>query len=80
MKTKLTLTVDPEVVTSMKRVAGQRGTSVSSLFEQWARRACTNERTSISFVDLAGCWNSVSPLTDDIEQTRLDALMEKYDS
>jgi len=80
MKTKLTLTVDPEVVTSMKRVAGQQGISVSSLFEQWARRACTNERSSISFADLTGCWQSTSAPTDDMDQTRLDALMEKYDS
>ncbi|MGF1448695.1 MAG: DUF6364 family protein [Opitutales bacterium] len=34
MKQKLTLTVDAEVVTQIKRTARQRGSSVSSMFEK----------------------------------------------
>jgi hypothetical protein len=40
-KTKLTLTVDPEVVERAKRFADEHATSISSLVEEFLRRIST---------------------------------------
>ncbi|MFY8215147.1 MAG: DUF6364 family protein [Chthoniobacterales bacterium] len=56
MKTKLTLSVDSEVVTRIKRLAGQRQTSVSQLFEEWSSRLSANASLLPLSDQLRGEW------------------------
>lgn len=80
MKTKLTLTVDSGVIHSAKQMARRHGTSVSSLFEEWTLRMAAHEQNPTSTEMLTGLWKSENGTEDDLEQTLLEALLDKYGS
>jgi len=73
MKTKLTLTVEEEAVSEVKRFAKRRGVSVSSLFEQWSSRVADSERRPPLGERLRGKWKNT-----DSDDPRLDYLLEKH--
>ena len=75
MKTKLTLTVDTESVAKIKRFAKRKGTSVSSLFEQWSIRTAAGDETPHLSSRLRGRWKSKSSHEGD---PRLDFLLAKH--
>lgn len=73
MKTKLTLTVDEELVPRAKRYARERGVSLSSLVEG-ALRELTEPEERASFVER---WRGTLRLADRDDE-RYRALAEKY--
>ena len=73
MKTKLTLTVDEDVIPRAKRYARERGVSLSSLVED-ALRQLTGPEPRASFVDR---WKGSMRLADRTDD-RYRALAEKY--
>ena len=75
MKTKLTLTVEDEVVANVKRFAKRKGVSVSSLFEQWSFRMASTENRPPLGSRLRGQWTRGSSAEEDI---RLDFLLDKH--
>lgn len=75
MKTKLTLSVDSEVVAQAKRLARNRGVSVSALFEIWSTQlAVAVERPSFG-KSLRGQWKKKTALAGD---ARLEFLLGKH--
>ncbi len=74
MKTKLTLSVEPEAIASVKRLARERGVSVSSLFEQWSARMAKRLPEESLGTRMRGRWQTVSESKD----PRLDYLLEKH--
>jgi hypothetical protein len=73
MKTKLTLTVDEDLVPRAKRYARERGVSLSSVVED-ALRQLTSPEPEASFVDR---WRGSMRLADRTDD-RYQALVEKY--
>lgn len=73
MKTKLTLTVDEEILKRTKRLAKRRRTSVSSLFEQWSVRDMGENASPRLSEALLGKWTSKK-----CEDPRLEYLLEKH--
>ena len=72
MKTKLTITVDREVLPRAKRYARARGVSLSSLIEEALRRLAESEGSTF-----AERWSGrFAPADRDDERYR--ALAEKY--
>lgn len=77
MKQKLTLSIQPEVVRRVKRVARERNTTVSSLFEEWGGRVLLEESETGRLGDaLRGKWNV--PQNQNVEDPRLDYLLQKH--
>ena len=75
MKTKLTLSVEPEAVARAKRLARKRGVSVSALFEQWSSGlAKAGGRPSLG-ARLRGRWKGGPEAKAD---ARLEYLLEKH--
>lgn len=77
MKTKLTLSVEPEVVARAKRLAGKRGVSVSALFEQWSSGLAKAEGRPSLGARLRGRWKGGPEAKAD---ARLEYLLEKHGS
>ena len=75
MKTKLTLTVDREVVVKAKRLAKKRGVSVSALFEQWSSRVAASSTRPLLGARLRGRWKTATGSAND---PRLDYILEKH--
>jgi len=76
MKTKLTLTIEREAVAKAKRLARQRGVSVSALFEQWSRTVAeTEEGRPPLGARLRGRWKAAGNAMGD---SRFDYLLEKH--
>jgi post-segregation antitoxin (ccd killing protein) len=73
MKTKLTITVDQDLVPRAKRYAHRRGVSLSSLIES-ALRDMAGEGEGASFSER---WRGEMRLTEGDDERRR-ALMEKY--
>jgi hypothetical protein len=80
MKTKLTLTVEADIIDSAKQLARKNGTSVSSLFEQWAMRMAAQTKKGSSMESLAGLWKEDLDDTQDLENFRIDAMLDKFGS
>jgi hypothetical protein len=77
MKQKLTLSIEPEVVRRVKRLARERKTTVSSLFEDWGARVSDEGSTGKELGDeLHGQWKPTRDL--DKEDARLDYLLRKH--
>lgn len=74
MKTKLTITVDKDLVPEAKRFARRRGVSLSSLIED-ALRDMTSEGERGSF---SARWRGTMVLADREQDERYRALAEKY--
>lgn len=72
MKTKLTLTIDSDLLPRAKRYARARGVSLSSLVEEALREMAAEEATS--FVDRWRGRFEAAPREDE----RFRALAEKY--
>ena len=72
MKTKLTITVDAEILPMAKRYARSRGVSLSSLVEQSLREAAGQEVTSFT-----QRWRGRLQAAHRADQ-RYDALARKY--
>ena len=75
MKTKLTLTVEAEVVARIKRFAKRKGVSVSGLFEQWSTRVASVDDGPPLGSRLRGRWKSEAAEKGD---PRLEFLLEKH--
>jgi len=76
MKTRVTITLDPELHAHAKRVARARRTSVSGLFEEFLRKTPAT-RSKESLVDsMIGCaeLRTPAPGTDPLH----DALRAKF--
>ena len=77
MKQKLTLSIQPEVVRRVKRVARERNTTVSALFEDWGGRVLLEKSETDLLGDaLRGKWNL--PQTQKMGDPRLDYLLQKH--
>lgn len=76
MKTKLTLTVEEEIVQKAKQLARRRHTSVSALFEQWSTRSESEGSRSSLGDHLRGKWHN--PDNRDSGDLRLEAILEKH--
>jgi hypothetical protein len=79
MKQKLTLSIEPEVVLRVKRVARERNTTVSSLFEDWGSRVFLKESSGgeSNLGDaLRGRW--VLPENKTVDDIRMDYLLRKH--
>ena len=61
MKSKLTITVDSELIPAAKRYARSKGVSLSAVIEQALREATGEERSHHSLRVLAGTHSSSSP-------------------
>lgn len=73
MKTKLTITIDRDLVPRAKRYARRRGVSLSSLIER-ALEEMTEGEGSVSFVDR---WRGSMALSERDDE-RYRQLREKY--
>lgn len=82
-KSKLTLTADPEIIQTAKRLAAARNTSVSALFSRVIESLQTEQETPVS--DLGSLTRKASGLVS-LPAGRTDrdlleeALMEKHRS
>lgn len=85
MKRKLTLSIEPEIIHRVKKIARTRRTTVSALFEDWSSRVLVEEFASAEGGlgdDLLGRWGEEpkgdrSPGGTD---ARLDYLLKKHGS
>lgn len=74
MKTKLTLSIDPQALGAVKSHARSKGVSVSALFEEWSSRI-TAEAHAVSLgVRLRGQWQEGVDSSD----PRLEFLLSKH--
>jgi hypothetical protein len=77
MKQKLTLSIEAGVIRRVKRVARERKTTVSSLFEDWGSRVLLEESDAAGLGDaLRGKWTV--PAQPPSEDPRLDYLLQKH--
>jgi DNA gyrase inhibitor GyrI len=74
MKTKLTLTVEDSIVRRTKRLAQQRKTSVSALFEEWSATSTREMNQTPLGEALTGRWAGAREDGD----ARLTYLLEKH--
>ena len=77
MKTKLTVTIDSELVPLAKKYAKSQGMSLSSLIEQALRDMTNEQEPELSFVEK---WRGkFGPMTDEeIDAARYEYLAQKY--
>ncbi len=77
MKTKLTITIDSELVPLAKNYAKSQGVSLSSLVEQALREMTKEQEQEPSFVEK---WRGkFGPMTDrEIDDARYEYLARKY--
>jgi len=75
MKQKLTLTIAPEAVEKMKRVAKKRGVSVSSMVEKWCDNLDSKSDRPKFGEEMLGLWKNDNPPTDD---ERLNDILAKH--
>lgn len=73
MKTKLTLTIDRDLVPRAKRMARERGVSLSSIVEDVLR-----EMTGEAGPSFSERWRGAFELAEGTEDARYEALREKY--
>ncbi|TVP81689.1 MAG: hypothetical protein EA353_01325 [Puniceicoccaceae bacterium] len=73
MKTKLTLTVDAEIIARTKRLAKKRRTSVSGLFEEWSSTATQDSNRPPLAETLLGQWPASTK-----DDPRLEYLLQKH--
>lgn len=73
MKTRATITIDPKLHARAKRLAKQRQTSVSGLFEQFLKNQPENGASAVDQMIGSASLRHLSP--DDV---RGRALAEKY--
>jgi len=78
--TKLTLSVDEGVVAQAKRLAKQRGTSVSAMFSQLVRSMSQEDRGSQKLGPLArkASGLAAAPSNKPDREVLEEALLEKY--
>jgi hypothetical protein len=78
--TKLTLSVQPDVLRTAKRLAKARKTSVSSMFSQFVKSAASADGTPHKIGPLTRKMTGVLKLPPgkDYKEFLTDALMEKY--
>jgi hypothetical protein len=77
VKTKLTLTVDRDAVLRIKRLARQKGVSVSSLFELWSLKTTQSKTVEPLGSALRGQWKKRSA-GKRAKDPRLDFLLDKH--
>jgi uncharacterized membrane-anchored protein YjiN (DUF445 family) len=77
MKTRVTVTLDPEVLRMAKAVAQVRRTNVSALIEELLRHAAeeSSPRPAKSFVQR---WIGKFEIRDDADDELLQALKKRY--
>ena len=76
MKTRVTVTMDPEMVAQAKSLAVAQRTNLSALFEDLVRRACATQRTQSSF---SGRWRGkLQAKPADPHDELLTALQAKH--
>lgn len=75
MKTKLTLTVEEDVIRKAKQVARRQKTSVSALFEQWSAQMEADKLAPLG-ERLRGRWTQSGVKAE--MDPRLDAILEKH--
>ena len=73
MKTRLTITVDRELVPKAKRYASARGLSLSAVIERALRELVEDERPSFS-----QRWRGRFVLREDVNDDRYQYLVRKY--
>ena len=81
MTTKLTLSIQKQTVKDIKRLAKEQGTSVSAMFERFARAVATDRKTRHPIGPLTKSVSGIlkSPKNKTDRALLEDALMEKYD-
>jgi hypothetical protein len=77
---RLTLTIEPEVIEQAKRLAGESGTSVSSMFERFIRLLGRrrHEPTQIGPITRRASGLITLPRGKSEQDVLEDALAEKY--
>lgn len=78
MKQKLTLTVAPEAVDNIKRIAKKRGISVSSMFEKWSLDMKEKGEKPNLGERLRGAWKTDNMPTVPTGDDRLDYILQKH--
>ena len=78
MKQKLTLTISPEAVETLKRVAKKRGIHVSSMVEKWGNNLAPQDDRPKFGEKFQGAWKSDNMPTVPTGDDRLDYLLEKH--
>ncbi len=85
MKQKLTLSIEPDIVRRVKKIARTRSTTVSALFEDWSSRVLLEESASAGggvADDLLGRWGSEVDAVEPSGESdiRLEYLLKKHGS
>jgi hypothetical protein len=76
MKSRVTLTIDPEIAGRAKKIAHARKTSVSALVEELIRRTPVSPKLENDFVEK---WTGKLPLRKPNEsEPRFEYLKKKY--
>jgi hypothetical protein len=78
MKSRLTVTLDPEVIRIAKVVARVRGTNVSALIEELLRHAAA-ESSPKPPKTFSQRWKGKFVLRDDSDDALLQALKQRYE-
>jgi hypothetical protein len=78
MKQKLTLTISPEAVETLKRVAKKRGIYVSSMVEEWSKDLEPQDDRPKFGEKFRGAWKSDNMPTVPSGDDHLDYLLEKH--
>lgn len=81
MSTKLTLTIDKEVIQLAKEYASQKGRSLSDIIENHLRLLTTNKKNKkLELGSITKATKGIArvPKGFDYEKALEDALMEKY--
>lgn len=78
MKQRITLTIEPSVSHRGKAVARSRGTSLSGLVEELLNREAGRGSNKSSPVSFADRWKAKFQLNRKIEDSRHEALKERY--
>lgn len=81
MSKKLTLSARPDVVKRVKRLAKKQGTSVSALFDRFARSITTDHESPRHVGRLTRSVSGIIKLPKNKTDRQLleEALLEKYD-
>lgn len=76
MNTKLTLTVDKEVIEQAKRYARQEGRSLSNLIESYLRSLVTESQQSFPLSPIASALKGSCKITESSFDYDYDAILE----
>ncbi len=79
MTTKLTLSLDAEIVAKAKRIAARKGTSISKMVDNYFSKFPEEKKSEKDLNAIIGCLKTDKEVTkQDIKDARFDYLKKKY--